>query len=386
MAHHIFPGSTLGIIGGGQLGRMLTLEAKANGYYVCVLSEHANSPAAQVADKVFVFDGKDLEVLAHFAKRCHIVTFEFEHILQDHLEFITQYVPIYPSPEALFLTQNRAREKTFLKNHHLPIVPFEIIETEEELTKALSVIGFPCVLKTADFGYDGRGQIKLLSNEQALFLLIPVYAQLKKRNQTYVLERFVALQTEVSVVAARGLTGEYRDYDVIENLHMEHVLDYSCSHSRLPINVKTSLRDMTYQIACALNFVGVLCVEFFITSDGHVFINEIAPRPHNSGHLTIDACVCSQFEQQLRAVCGLPLGAVEYHHHAAMVNLLGDLWQYASPQWMHVYQSPLIKLHLYGKNKAEEKRKMGHLTVLSSASSKEALTRALTVRAQLSLR
>lgn len=333
-----------------------------------------------------IFDGKDLEMLARFAKCCHVVTFEFEHILQEHLQFIAQYVPIYPSPESLFVTQNRGREKTFLKNQNLPLVPFEIIETHEDLKKALASIGFPCVLKTADFGYDGRGQIKLFSDEQAESLLIPVYEQLKQKNTIYVLEQFISLQTEASVVAVRGLMGDYKDYDVIENSHKNHILDYSFFHSNLPLNIKKKLREITYQIANSLDFVGVLCVEFFISQDNNIFINEIAPRPHNSGHLTIDACVCSQFEQQLRAICGLPLGTTDYHHHAAMVNLLGDLWQHASPQWVHAYQSPFMKLHLYGKSKAQEKRKMGHLTVLSSVSSQEALTQALAIRAQLSLR
>ncbi len=275
------------------------------------------------------------------------------------IETASNYVEVFPRGEVLHTTQNRLREKTFLAKHGFPHTPFRHIKTLEDLQKAVEEIGFPCVLKTAGFGYDGKGQTKIKSAQD----IEMAFANLK--NHEAVLEAFVEFEKEVSVVCARDAKGNFAHYGVIENEHKKHILDISFAPAIVSEQIFNEAIEIAQSVAETFGYVGTLCVEFFLTKNEKLIINELAPRPHNSGHLTFDACVTSQFEQQLRAVCGLPLGSTEFFKPAAMVNLLGDLWQSGEPNWATVLQVPNVKLHLYGKAEARTSRKMGHLTALA---------------------
>jgi 5-(carboxyamino)imidazole ribonucleotide synthase len=266
---------------------------------------------------------------------------------------------VRPEGTILHTTQQRIREKRFLTSAGLPITPYREVRSMPDLERALSELGYPSVLKTAAFGYDGKGQYKIESPEaiQAAWAAV--------REQECVLEAFVDLECEISVVAARGDGGSFVDYGAIENQHSRHILDVSIAPARVPAKIANEAVEMTRCVLDKLGVVGVLCVEFFVARDGRLMINELAPRPHNSGHLTVDACVTSQFEQQLRAVCGLPLGSTAMHRPAAMANLLGDLWQAGEPDWAAACAFPDVKLHLYGKLEPRPGRKMGHLTALN---------------------
>jgi 5-(carboxyamino)imidazole ribonucleotide synthase len=367
----ILPGATIGILGGGQLGRMLTLVAKRLGYRVTVFEPSADSPAAQVADCAVVADYDDIEALTAFAKQVDVVTLEFENIPVSALEVITTQTPVFPEAQVLYITQNRLREKTFLHQAGFPVVPFQQVDTTEALPAALGAIGLPAVIKTAGFGYDGKGQ-RIVDSPQAAQA-----AHKELGGGTVILEAFIQYQTEVSVVAARGHDGRYQDFGVIENHHHHHILDISLAPAQVSERVAVRAREWAREVLEHLGVVGVSCVEFFVV-DGALLINEIAPRPHNSGHLTIEACQVSQFEQQLRAVCGLPLAHARYQSAAAMVNLLGDLWQSGQLPWDEVLARD-VHLHLYGKADARPGRKMGHITALATGV-QEARVQALAAR------
>jgi 5-(carboxyamino)imidazole ribonucleotide synthase len=355
----IQPGATIGVLGSGQLGRMMALAARRMGYRVHTYSPAEETPTGQVADLEIAADYEDLDAMRAFAQGVDVITFEFENVSTEAAAAAAEIVPVRPSGAALHITQQRAREKAFLADHGFPTTPCASVATIDELAVALGQVGVPAILKTVAFGYDGKGQHRIESIEDAerTWSLVG--------HQEAVIERVVDFSHELSVVAARGLDGAFRHFGAIENTHHNHVLDLSVSPARVPAYVGAEAVNMTRAIMDELDYVGVLCVEFFLTSAGRLLVNEIAPRPHNSGHLTFDACVTSQFEQQVRAVCGLPLGATTQMRPAAMVNLLGDLWATGEPDWSGALALPEVKLHLYGKTEARPGRKMGHITALA---------------------
>ena len=375
----VLPGSTVGVFGSGQLGRMLAFEAKRMGYAVYIFSPGENTPAGQVSGVEVVAPYDDLDAVRAFASRVDVLTVEFENIPAATLEAAQALTPVHPSPNVLHIAQNRLREKRFFAEQGLPVTPFREVAVGAELEQALGDLGTPAVMKTAGFGYDGKGQAIVKTLDEAS----TAYESLG--GGTVILESFISYQQEVSVVAARSAAGEYADFGVIENSHENHVLDVSVAPSTLPAKVQKEARELAQSVLASLEVVGVMCVEFFLTEDGSLLVNEVAPRPHNSGHLTIEACMTSQFEQQLRAVCGLPLGATDFIRPAAMTNLLGDLWASGEPNWQKVLGTKDVHLHLYGKAEARAGRKMGHLTALG-ASTEEAREKVLRARAALTPR
>jgi 5-(carboxyamino)imidazole ribonucleotide synthase len=353
----IAPGATLGVLGSGQLGRMFTIAARRMGYRVHTFSPDEDTPTGQVADLEVTAPYDDLVALRAFARHVAVVTFEFENIPAQAVQAIGDLVPVRPSGAALHVTQQRGREKTVLAEHGFPTVPFAHARTLEALQDGVARIGLPVVVKTAAFGYDGKGQQKITRAADV------ERAWVAAGGGEVVVERFVNLQAEISVIAARGLGGEVAEYAPFENRHSNHILDVTTTPAAIPAGQATAARDIARALLETLDYVGVLCVEFFVTTDGELFVNELAPRPHNSGHLTFDAAVTSQFEQQVRAICGLPLGSTALlRPAAAMANLLGDLWAEGEPNWAAACRYPDIKLHLYGKLKPRPGRKMGHLT------------------------
>lgn len=357
MSDTLLPNGTIGVLGSGQLGRMLAIAARYHGYRVHVLSPDSDSPTGQLADKEITAAYDDLDAVAEFARGVDVVTYEFENVPAETAVSCQQFAPLRPGAQALHIAQNRLREKQFMVNNGLPVPPFVAVNTMDELRAGLETIGLPAVLKTATSGYDGKGQT-IITNAQCL---IP------SPLPPSILEQFVEFEREVSVVAARGMDGSFAHYGLIQNAHYNHILDVSIAPAPVSDDVAERGIELARRILKALDVVGVLCVEFFLTKNGRFLINEIAPRPHNSGHLTVDACVTSQFEQQLRAICGLPLGNTDYHRPAAMANLLGDLWQNGEPDWAGMMSAyPQVKLHLYGKREARLGRKMGHLTAVSN--------------------
>lgn len=361
MSQAILPGATIGVLGSGQLGRMFAMAARRMGYLVHTFSPETDTPTGQISDQEYTASYDDLDEVRTFARGVDVVTFEFENIPLETVETVAEFVPVRPSGFALHTAQHRLREKTFLSEHGFPVAPFRHIQTLEELRAAVEVLGTPAVLKTAGFGYDGKGQSKISSMEEiaAAFELLG--------GREAVLEGFVDFEREVSVVAARNALGEIVHYGVIENQHERHILDCSLAPARAAPEVVKEATAIAESVLEELEIIGVLCVEFFLKRDGSLLVNELAPRPHNSGHLTIDACVTSQFEQQLRAVAGLPLGSTELLTPAAMANLLGDLWEAGEPDWAAACAFPNVKLHLYGKHEARRGRKMGHLTARASS-------------------
>ncbi|MCA9836308.1 MAG: 5-(carboxyamino)imidazole ribonucleotide synthase [Trueperaceae bacterium] len=357
----ILPGKTIGILGSGQLGRMLSFVAKRMGYRVVIYSPDSQTPAGQVSDKEIVAQYQDVDALERFAKEVDVVTIEFENIAVEALNALAGHVPVHPSPQVLHTSQNRLREKTFLAKAGLPVTPFKQVDSADGLKEALEHLGTPAVMKTAGFGYDGKGQAKLSTLEDAH----AAYTQLG--GGTVILEAFINYQLEVSVIGSRNARGDYRDFGVIENEHRDHILDLSTAPSSLTQNIQQEAREIARATLEALDVIGVMCVEFFLTSEGKLLINEVAPRPHNSGHLTIEGCACSQFEQQLRAICNLPLGPTDIPRPTAMLNLLGDVWEKGEPDWAKVLSLPETHLHLYGKAEARAKRKMGHITTVANS-------------------
>lgn len=374
------PGASLGIVGGGQLGRMLAREARRKGYRVVVFTdEYPPSPAGQLATREINAAYYDPEALSSFVADVDVVTMEFENIPAPFLAALEQRRPIFPSRHALETTQNREREKTFLRARGLPCAEFRVVDSAGSLAAAVAELGTPCVLKTAAFGYDGKGQVKLTEASSDWEAVWSAFGAARG-----VVEAWVEFACEVSVVAARAQDGEFVPFACVENQHANHILDVTIAPARVAPAVAAEATRLARAVAEALDYVGVLAVELFVLPDGRVLVNEIAPRPHNSGHYTIDACVTNQFEQQLRAVTGLPLGDPTQHTAAVMVNLLGDLWpgETESPDWTPVLRHPRAKLHLYGKRRALPKRKMGHFTVLGDTAS-QALVDALAIKAEL---
>ena len=383
-ASPILPGSTLGILGGGQLGAMFAVAAKRMGYRVEAISDVADCPAARVCDRVHVGGYADAAFLARAAATLDVVTFEFENVPAAAGRALAAVVPVRPHPDVLFTTQDRAREKAFLVTHGFTCAAHRIVRSRDDLQAAMRDLGLPAVLKTAAFGYDGKGQAKLATAAD----LDPAWATLSAGPdgpRELVLESWIDFDCEISVVAARGLDGAVAAFAPARNAHAHHILDVSSVPAGLPDDVLAAATGTTERILTALGVVGVACVEFFVTKDGRVLVNEIAPRTHNSGHLTIEACETSQFEQQVRAVCGLPLGSTRQVAPAAMANLLGDCWftdgtaAGREPDWAAALAVPGVRLHLYGKTEPRPGRKMGHLTAVA-ASAEEARSRVTTAR------
>lgn len=353
----IAPGATLGVLGSGQLGRMFTIAARRMGYRVHTFSPDQDTPTGQVADVEVTASYSDLDALRRFAAGVSVVTFEFENVPTEAVAAIGDLVPVRPSGAALHVAQQRAREKAFLAEHGFPTVPFAHALTLDALRDGVARIGLPAVVKTAAFGYDGKGQHKITRAGDV------DRAWDAAGGGEVVVERFVSLQAEISVIAARGLGGDVVEYAPFENRHRNHILDVTTTPAAIPATQAAAARAIARALLEKLDYVGVLCVEYFVTTDGRLFVNELAPRPHNSGHLTFDAAVTSQFEQQVRAVCGLPLGSTALlGPAAAMANLLGDLWADGEPNWAAALRRPEVKLHLYGKVQPRPGRKMGHLT------------------------
>lgn len=359
MTKVIAPGGRLGVLGSGQLGRMFALAARRLGYRVIVYSPDQDSPTGQVADTEFTARYDDLERVKAFARTVDVVTFEFENVPFPTAAACAQYVPVRPRGEVLHITQQRLREKTYLREQGFPVTPFARVTSLAELEAAIDALGLPAVLKSADFGYDGKGQRKLLARADAP----AAWAALGVKEA--ILEGFVDFALELSVVAARGLDGSFAAFDVFENAHANHILDVTVCPARIEPKLARQALELARGILERLDVVGVLCVEMFVTKAGALLVNELAPRPHNSGHLTFDASLTNQFEQQVRAVCGLPLGSPQSLRPAAMMNLLGDVWSNGEPNWAAALELPNVKLHLYGKSDPRPGRKMGHLTALA---------------------
>jgi 5-(carboxyamino)imidazole ribonucleotide synthase len=355
----VLPGATIGVLGSGQLGRMFAMAARRMGYRVHTLSPDEDTPTGQVADVEITASYDDLDGIRAFARNVDVVTFEFENVSAAAAEVAGEHAPVRPSGHVLHITQQRAREKAFLADGGFPVTPFAHLRSAPDLAEAVGQVGTPAVLKTASFGYDGKGQRKVGNPEEAR------NAWDAMGRQEAVLERYIDFDREVSMIGARGANGWIVTYRLIENTHRDHILETSRYPAAVPAHVEHEATAIVRGLLERLDVVGVLCVEFFLTRDGALLINELAPRPHNSGHLTIDACVASQFEQQVRAVCGLPPGSTELLRPAAMVNLLGDLWAAREPDWAAACLVPGVKLHLYGKTEPRRGRKMGHLTALA---------------------
>lgn len=357
----ILPGATIGILGSGQLGRMLALAARRMGYRVHVFSPEQDTPAGQVSDREFSAPYDDLDAVRIFAGTVDAITYEFENVPAATAAACAAIRPLRPGVEALQIAQNRLYEKRFFAANGLPITPFAPVSNLAELQQGLATVGCPAILKTATAGYDGKGQQLITQTGQAQASWEAI------GHAPAVLEGYVHFAQELSVIAARGVDGQFVPYNLFANTHRRHILDTSQTPAAVPASIAAQAVDYTQVVMEQLDVIGVLCVEFFLTADGRLLLNEIAPRPHNSGHLTVDACLTSQFEQQLRAVCGLPLGDAACLQPAAMANLLGDLWQNGEPDWASVLRLPGIKLHLYGKKEARPGRKMGHLTALADS-------------------
>jgi 5-(carboxyamino)imidazole ribonucleotide synthase len=394
----ILPGAAVGVLGSGQLGRMFAIAARQMGYRVHTFSPDSDTPTGQVADVEVVAAYEDLQAVRAFAANVAVVTFEFENVPFATAEAAAERAPVRPGGIVLHTTQHRLREKSTLAKHGFPVTPFRAVRSAQDLRTAAKELGLPAVLKTASFGYDGKGQRKIGSEAELEKVIADCQLPIsdletghanrqsaignRQSAQEWIYESFISFDREVSVVAARGLDGSFAHWGVIENRHANHILDLSISPATVPPEVEREAVDIARGVLEQLQVVGVLCVEFFVDRAGKLMINELAPRPHNSGHLTIDASVTSQFEQQLRAVCGLPLGDTRMHTAAAMSNLLGDVWTNGEPDWAAACAIPGVKLHLYGKAEARPGRKMGHLTALG-ATPEEAAGKAVAARQAL---
>jgi len=357
---------------------MFAMAARRMGYRVHTLSPDHDTPTGQVADREVRASYDDLDAVRRFAASVSVVTFEFENVPAATAAAAAERAPVRPSGAVLYVCQQRLREKAFLREAGLPVPDFVGVAAAEDLRAGLSRLGSPAILKTAAFGYDGKGQARVASLAEAE----AAWAAL--RGQECILEAEVPFEREVSVIAARGGDGAFAHWGVIENVHAGHILDVSVAPAPVAPPVAAEAVELARQVLDRLEVTGILCVEMFVAPGGRLLINELAPRPHNSGHLTVDASLTSQFEQQLRAVCGLPLGCTDLLRPAAMANLLGDLWAEGEPDWARACAFPEVKLHLYGKTEPRPGRKMGHLTALG-ATAREARERVVAARRALEL-
>lgn len=370
------PGATIGVMGGGQLGRMFAIAARRMGYRVHIFTPEKDSPAGQFADLTRIAEYTDEAAVTHFATDVDVITFEFENIPIESVEWCVQHCEVRPAGRILHTAQNRLREKNFLAEAGIPVAPFRAVRSVHELSSAMEQIGRPAILKTAAFGYDGKGQQTITAREDFEEIWSASSAD------ELVLEGAIAFEKELSVIIARGPDGATAAFPVCENIHRNHILDLTVVPARILPVVECDAAQLARAIAEKLDLVGLLAVEMFLKPDGTLLVNELAPRPHNSGHWTIEACATSQFEQQVRAVCGLPLSSTEILRPAAMANLLGDVWQGGEPNWSKALETQGVHLHLYGKHEPRPRRKMGHLTAFG-ATADEAIARVAQARSDL---
>ncbi len=357
MSDELAPGASIGILGGGQLGRMLAAPARRMGYRVVIFSDEPQGPAAQWADQTVCGGFDELDKVADFAKQVDVATFETEHVPLPCVDVVLKHTRVRPSRCVLEVAQNRRLEKETLARLGAPLPKFATIDPAHDLASQVAKFHGPSVLKTTTGGYDGKGQWLLKGPSD----VVEASAQLNGRSA--VLEEWIDLEIECSVIGCRSDSGETVFYGPIINHHRHHILDISiCPADSIRLAIQSEAREVTRMLMDQLQVVGLLCVEFFVTRDGRLLVNELAPRPHNSGHLTIEGHVTSQYEQHIRAICGLPLGSVEQLRPVAMSNLLGDIWGSGEPNWNAVSAWPSAKLHLYGKHEAKPGRKMGHIT------------------------
>jgi 5-(carboxyamino)imidazole ribonucleotide synthase len=354
----IRPGSTIGIFGSGQLGRMIANAARPLGYRIHVFGPESDSPAGQVADRDTIASYEDRAAVEAFARSCDVATLEFENIPVATVEWAEAIVPVRPSSRVLHVTQHRIREKTLCVDLEIPVPPFAEVGSLEDARSAIAEVGTPAILKTARLGYDGKGQARITSPAE----VDDAWNAIGRCEA--ILEDFVDFRREISVVAARGPDGAFAHWGVMENVHASHILDTTIAPAEVDDQTHDHAVEIARQILGALDHIGVMCVEMFVDGDGRILVNEMAPRVHNSGHLTIEASATSQFEQHVRAICGLPLGSTALRP-AAMANLLGDLWGEEEPHWIAALETG-AKVHLYGKRVARPGRKMGHLTAVAS--------------------
>ncbi|MFG0216167.1 5-(carboxyamino)imidazole ribonucleotide synthase [Brevibacillus porteri] len=363
----IKPGSTLGILGGGQLGRMIALAGRAMGYRFVTMDPTADAPCGQTADRQIVASYDDVEAAMQLASVSDVISYEFENVDAQVAEVLESRAYVPQGSRLLRITQNRIREKTAIREIGIPVAPFCVVNSLEDLQNAVRELGLPAVMKTATGGYDGKGQWVLRSEAE----LTEAYETLSKAGTELIVEQFVPFQMELSVVAARNPAGELAVFPVSENIHQENILHLSIVPARISAEVAARAEEIARTIVEKLDVVGLIAVELFLTEDGQLYVNELAPRPHNSGHFTMDACVTSQFEQHVRAVCNLPLGSTELLSSVVMVNILGEHLQPVIDQIDKLPRT--AKLHLYGKAESKAKRKMGHINVLAPTV-EEALT------------
>jgi 5-(carboxyamino)imidazole ribonucleotide synthase len=359
----LLPGSWIGIIGGGQLGRMICMEARRMDFRTLILDPDPNCPAGQVSDDRIVAPYSDTNAAMELARRCDVVTYEFENVNAESVEAAQSAGTVYPGSSVLRVAQHRIREKTTLRDNGFPVPNFRAVDTYSELQNAMIDIGLSAVLKTATMGYDGKGQAVLRQSDDAR----TAYDELRPRTDALVLEAFVPFSKELSVICARDAEGNTACFPVQENIHRDGILDVTIVPARVSEKVKRNAVELVTSITESLQMVGLLAVEMFLTKDDQLLVNELAPRPHNSGHYTLDACVTSQFEQIIRAICGLPLGSTELMTPVVMANLPGDVWIDADghPDFASTLEVPGVKLHLYGKSEARVGRKMGHICALA---------------------
>lgn len=359
MTGPILPGATLGVLGSGQLGRMFAIAARRMGYRVHVYSPGENTPAGCLADVEYTAPYDDLDAVREFAEACGAVTFEFENVPAETAAAASEKSILRPGADVLAIVQNRKREKSFIRDAGVPVTAFRPVYDQDSLFEAVASLGRPSVLKTAQSGYDGKGQAIVSDDSDPLEVWHAIGAH------ESVLEAFISFECELSVVGARSVAGEYTDFGVFKNDHADHILDVSVAPAPVDDRISNQAREICRTLMEAMDMTGLLCVEFFLTTDGELLVNELAPRPHNSGHLTFDAAVTSQFEQQVRTMCGLPLGDPSLMKPAAMANLLGDVWEGGEPDWAAVAGMHDVKIHLYGKRTPHPGRKMGHLTAMA---------------------
>jgi len=352
----LLPGSTLGVLGGGQLGRMFCMAARSMGYRTVVLDLDSNSPAGEVADQQILADYTDQDALAEMAELCDAITTEFENVPAESLQFLSARKPVHPSAEAVAVARHRIQEKDYAQQAGLAPAPYALISTESDFESAIAITGLPAIIKTTTLGYDGKGQ-QIVEDLQQLKDSFSLLGRVE-----CVLERKMDLAVEISVLIARNSQGEVACYPPAENEHRNSILHQCVVPARVDNDLAEKARAQAIGLAGALNYIGIMAVEFFITTDGQLIFNEMAPRPHNSGHYTMDAAVTSQFEQQVRVMCGLPPGNAQLISPVVMINLLGDLWPV---DWAECLCNPALKLHLYGKREAREGRKMGHFNLLA---------------------
>ena len=356
----ILPGATVGVLGGGQLGRMFTLQARTMGYGVVVLDPDPASPAGAVANRHVRAPYDDERALSDLSASCAAITTEFENVPAAALQFLARSSLVRPPVEAVATAQDRIAEKGFLQSHGIPTTKFRPVRDLPELKTAVAALRLPALLKTSRLGYDGKGQALVKSEEDA------VRAFQRFGGVACVLEERLTLEYELSVVLARGVDGDVVPFPVAENQHRDGILETSVVPARIPEAMTREARELATGLAEEMEYVGVLGVELFVANGSRLLVNEMAPRPHNSGHYTLDACSTDQFEQQLRALCGLPLAQPWLLSPVAMINLLGDLWVDGEPRWEEALRRPGVRLHLYGKAEARPGRKMGHLNCLAT--------------------